>query len=204
MVGFNERLKKLNKAYKTTEPAKERGSGGGNPPDGTYYVKVERAALEETKREPKYIVSKWMLGIIQGEQKGRKLFTTYNIGHPEYGEMNMQFLKRDLAIMGIDSSDLLNAHEEALDCVLEVRAYTKPGSKWQNVYINNIIDAPGEESDESEEEEEEEVPAAPPKKAKKKARKAPKVKPTPQAEDDAPDPGVELAELDDDDFDFDM
>jgi hypothetical protein len=202
MAGFADKLKRLNKSFKASKAASSVDSAS-KVPDGTYYAKVARAAIQETKKDPKYLQSKWMFEIVEGDMKGKKLFTTYNIGHPEYGQMNMEFLKRDLEIMGVDNPDLLQAHEEALDSVVELRAHTKAGSRWQNIYLNNLIDAPSQSAesgdDFDEEEEEEELPPRPKKKTKKKkkaTKSRKKTTPPPPVDEDDEDDDFEDIDLD--------
>ena len=108
----------------------------GDVPDGTYQVSVEKAQLKETNKEKKPMLS-WQLDILNGPQRGRKLFCNNVIA----SEKGIQWLKTNLAICGVELGQLTDLEarlEDLIGVTLEVKQTTR--DKNSNVWFQKQID----------------------------------------------------------------
>lgn len=137
-------LEELDNAWDDVEAAST-----GNVPDGTYQAKVEQVKLDKTRTTGKPIL-KMTFTILNGKQKGRKLFKNSQLQTKD----NLKYLKADMNTMGVKLakvSDLKKEEvlESMLDLVLEVKQTTRKtdSGEYTNVYINRKLDTTAADAD---------------------------------------------------------
>lgn len=175
---YAKRLKAMEADFKKAEVRK----GDFSPlPDGKYQAKISRAAIEVSSKKaknPGALLPTIEMAIISGDHVNRKVWKRYNIQSDieiklkdgtktTSGALSLGSLKTDLATLGYEDiklSNLEGVFEKLLDSVVDISLVTRKSKKgeFQNCYINNIVDAPVDDSDieddddEKEEETEEE------------------------------------------------
>lgn len=157
----------------------------GDIPDGGYTIRIDDATFGNSKASGRKQLS-WVLGIVEGDYKGRKVFKHDGMETPE----QLQWIRGSLARLGYEwpstFAELAEVVSGLKGSYATVTAKTKGGSDIQNVYFNEAVDAGAIGTDsleaapaEDAAEEPEVVAAAAPKVAPKVAPKA--APPKPQA-----------------------
>ncbi len=114
---------------------------GGEVPDGKYVAGVERVQLVKAKKEPHQPMLKWQLQILEGEQKGRRVFRNNMLATRE----NLAWLKGDLKACGLEItkvSELQPKLESLLDLVVGITVRTKKdgqGRDQTNVFLEKRL-----------------------------------------------------------------
>ena len=159
MSEYMDRIKEIRGRWNKTKPAE---SGGiVHVPEGKYQAEIVKAQFDKESYKVK-----WMLKITRGEHAGTKLYMRSDLLYEakEPGKPNgLAFFFQIMKTLGLDYSspeakDIGRQLKKAINMVCDV--FVKHTGAFQNVYINNLVDAsPGvtdeEDTDDSEEEEEE-------------------------------------------------
>lgn len=188
-MSYAERLAGLSTIWKETPPSE----GMSLVAPGSYQAKVEKARLTEIRRGQfaGQLGLSLTLRILGGPEEGRAVTKFFRL----QDEMSIGFLKADLDKLGLDtnfdSSDLEKKLEQIINMVCEIAVVhtDQNGRRFQNVYINRLVDSPGGWSDQGE-----------PKKKRSRPKGSKRKKKEPDPE---PPSKPEKEEEDEDDWDDD-
>lgn len=124
------------------ETAPEEAGGFALIDVGTYEAELADCKLDMTKSPERLTIE---YHITDGEYQGRKLWGNYNLEGRGIG-----FLKKDLGILGLDSSEVGSPEDIAtliwdampVPVVIYVAQKEWQGKMYNNVYLNGISDPP--------------------------------------------------------------
>lgn len=103
-------------------------------PDGMYTVEITECAVLESRRGDPYL--RWMFKVVDGPHAGRVISRANMLAT----DQNLAYLKGDLAIAGMQLTDLTQLPDLAGDLVgrrLEIKAQTK-GDR-QSIYLKSLV-----------------------------------------------------------------
>jgi len=154
-TSFAQRLAEIGKLWVKTKKA-ERSS----VPDGRYQAEIVKAQMQEVKSgksqgAPIIVLS---FKILAGDFKGQSTHRTYWLHaiNKKTGEsVGIAFLKRDLETLSIDEPKVFSEKtlkkvlENMLGCCIELTVKERDNG-FNDVYIDRMIDAPGEKDEDDE------------------------------------------------------
>ncbi len=152
-MGYADRLKKLNEAYKDSKVKK--GGIGARPADGDYHLRIEKAQLSEVPKGKlkgsMQVV--WVCAVAGGDDAGKKLFKNVII-EGVTADIGLGILKGDLETLGLkmpNISKLVGKDGILGQCVgkvLNSRLITnEKDPRWYKIYFNDLVEEMPEEDD---------------------------------------------------------
>lgn len=126
-------------------------------PDGAYVCVIERAEFRKSKSGNPYL--SLALVVDSGPQEGRWIWKRNMLGTQD----NLTFLKKDLAVCGVNIPEKLSdlKLESLLDLTVRVtkKTTTKDDREYENIYIDRLVsEVKGDTNQKTEDKKDDEIP----------------------------------------------